>query len=587
MKNEEHKFPSPSELERDFNEFLTHKYGGSVRVGSIFPMPKGDDMTEEGPEVKPEPASINFNLRPEELEAYLDKYVIKQKEAKEILATKICTHFHKIKLSQDNEAVGNIKNNIILIGPTGVGKTYLVKLIANKIGVPFVKGDATKYSETGYVGGDVEQLVRDLVQEADGNLGLAQYGIIYLDEIDKIASSGGSYGPDVSRTGVQRNLLKLMEETDVDLKVPHDLASQLEAAMKFQKTGKMERKKINTRNILFIVSGAFGGLDDIIMRRLNVQGIGFTGGVSQSVRDEQVNYLKQVKSEDLISYGFESEFIGRLPVVAILDELQVEDLYQILSSPNCAVILNKKRDFAAYGIEVLFEEEALLEIARRAYKEKTGARGLVSALEKVLIKFEKRLPSTDIKRFVVLKEIVENPDAELKKLLENPQSHRQIEAYERLVQAERNYQFRQIREHLQQLQSKRNTKLDISGTLMELMVNQVLAKKSDVEKICDLVLNEYQSIHQVERHFTELYGLRIHFSAEAADLLIQRALEQNETVENVCHRILKNYQHGLRLIKDNKVTEFEITRYGVIDPEGYLNQVIKDYFQKHPFAANP
>ena len=174
--------------------------------------------------------------------------------------------------------MGSIKNNIILIGPTGVGKTYLVKLIAKKIGVPFVKGDATKFSETGYVGGDVEDLVRDLVYAADDDLELAQYGIIYIDEIDKIASSGHIWGgPDVSRTGVQRALLKPMEETEVDLKVAHDPVSQIQAIEHYRRTGKKDKRTLNTRHILFIVSGAFNGLDKIVKERLSKQEIGFRG----------------------------------------------------------------------------------------------------------------------------------------------------------------------------------------------------------------------------------------------------------------------------------------------------------------------
>ena len=212
---------------------------------------------------------IHFDLKPEELEAFLNDYIIRQEEAKEILATKICTHFNRIKFTEMTkgrnryEGVGHIKNNILMIGPTGVGKTYLIKLIAKKIGVPFVKGDATKFSETGYVGGDVEDLVRDLVYEANGDIELAQYGIIYVDEIDKIASSNNLIGPDVSRTGVQRALLKPMEETEVDLKVPHDPISQLEAIEHYRKTGKREKRTINTKHILFIMSGAFNGLEEI------------------------------------------------------------------------------------------------------------------------------------------------------------------------------------------------------------------------------------------------------------------------------------------------------------------------------------
>ncbi len=235
-------------------------------------------------ETKSGVSKINFDIKPEELEAFLDEYIIKQQKAKEVLATKICTHFHRIRfaentkrLSEDTQ-VGSIKNNIIMIGPTGVGKTYLIKLIAKKIGVPFVKGDATKFSETGYVGGDVEDLVRDLVTEANGDIELAQYGIIYLDEVDKIASSNNLVGPDVSRTGVQRALLKPMEETEVELKVPHDIVSQMEALEHYRKTGEKNKQKVNTKNILFIMSGAFNGLEEIIIKTVKPSGDWLWGG---------------------------------------------------------------------------------------------------------------------------------------------------------------------------------------------------------------------------------------------------------------------------------------------------------------------
>ncbi len=362
---------------------------------------------------------LTFNIKPEELESYLNKYIISQEEAVEIIATKVCTHFNRMevekKISEDEKIVGNIKSNMLLIGPTGVGKTYIIKLIAKKLGVPFVKADATKFSETGYVGGDVEDLVRELVHESDGDITRAEYGIIYLDEIDKIASSGNMYGPDVSRTGVQRNLLKLMEEAEVDLKTPHDLASQVEAAMEAQKTGKVTRKKINTRNILFIVSGAFNSLDEIIKKRLNMHAIGFDK--VQNSRKEKQNTLKEVKTEDLIKYGFESEFIGRLPVTVLLNELDENGLYKILKNKFSSVVLGKKLDFKAYGIDLDFTDEALKILAKRAYEERTGARGLLSVFENTLIKFEKTLPSTNITELMVNKDVVENPAKELQKIL--------------------------------------------------------------------------------------------------------------------------------------------------------------------------
>lgn len=410
------KIPNPQEIQQDLKKFIEDKYGAKV----VFPeqdfvgQKPGVDGIETG-----EIDLIKFDLKPQELESYLKQYIVEQSEAIETLATKICTHFHRMRFERENpqseSIVGRVKSNIMLIGPTGVGKTYLVKLIAHKIGVPFVKGDATKFSETGYVGGDVEDLVRDLVQEARGNIKLAEYGIIYIDEIDKIASSQGHFGPDVSRTGVQRNLLKLMEETDVDLKVPHDLASQMEAVLETQKTGKAPRKKINTGNILFVVSGAFDKLDEIVRKRIKTNKIGFTEEPKRILAGDE--YLDFVRTEDLIQYGFESEFIGRLPVIARLKNLGVEGLYKILKNPKSAVISGKKRDFLAYGIDLNFDDEALRIIAERADLEKTGARGLISVMEKILLPFEKRLPSTDIKRLNVSVELINNPQDILRKIL--------------------------------------------------------------------------------------------------------------------------------------------------------------------------
>ena len=207
------------ELEKELNDYLARKYGNRIKLSTPLAVPRQDEGLLEGEGEAPgRSRTIAFDSKPEELEAYLDQFVVKQDDAKEVLATKICTHFKRIHYRESGrkrdtaDRVGMIKNNIIMIGPTGVGKTYLIKLIAKKIGVPFVKGDATKFSETGYVGGDVEDLVRDLVREADGDMERAQYGIIYIDEIDKIASGGAVIGIDVSRTGVQRCLLKPMEE---------------------------------------------------------------------------------------------------------------------------------------------------------------------------------------------------------------------------------------------------------------------------------------------------------------------------------------------------------------------------------------
>ncbi len=400
------------EFPKDLNQFIAKNFQHPWMAKPGQEPAGDDDPGTSGLE------DIRFDMKPEELLAYLNEYVIRQDEAKAILATKVCTHFNRIRVDLDEESpVGVVKNNIIMMGPTGVGKTYIVRLIANKLGVPFVKADATKFSETGYVGGDVEDLVRDLVRQAGGNIEVAQYGIVYVDEIDKIASTGKEVGPDVSRSGVQRNLLKLLEETEVDLRSPFDLASQVERMFEAQRTGKAGQSKVNTKNILFIVSGAFYGLEDIVLRRLKQRDIGFHTQRAGEEPSDRMEILKLAGAEDLIEYGFESEFIGRLPVTAVLHHLGVDDLYRILKNRNSTIMLSKKRDFKAYGIEIEFDDDALEVFARFAAEEKTGARGLISAMEKVLLRFETKLPSTDIRKFRITKKVVENPERELRILL--------------------------------------------------------------------------------------------------------------------------------------------------------------------------
>lgn len=401
--------PSPDQLQKDIEEFLREKYGeGAVHAHVDAFGSKETESDQDDEEI-----DLNFDMTPMELESYLRQYVVRQEEAIEILATKVATHFNRMRWEREKgkdypRIPGQIKPNVLMIGPTGVGKTYIIKLIAEKLGVPFIKGDATKFSETGYVGGDVEDLVRDLVRSANGSIRLAEYGIIYIDEIDKIAASSDTRGLDVSRTGVQRNLLKMMEETEVELRVPHDLASQMEAVIETQRTGKAPKKKVNTHNILFIVSGAFNGLDKIVMKRMNRRPIGFEGDVEMQSKEID-ELMSEVTTQDLIDYGFESEFIGRLPVMAQLQELDEEGLYEVLTNEFNAVVQGKIRDFAAYGVDLEFSDEALHMLAKQAHEEKTGARGLTRVVERALIPFEKRLPSTAIQKLTITAEAVKDP----------------------------------------------------------------------------------------------------------------------------------------------------------------------------------
>ncbi len=225
--------PSPEEFQRQLQEFMRQHL-------SSGPLPKTEASgTPEAPEPEPPQSEFSFNRKPRDVKAYLDRFVIKQEEAKKVLSVALCDHYHHVRLAREGRDQPNYaKQNIILVGPTGVGKTYLIRNAADLIGVPFVKGDATKFSETGYVGGDVEDLVRELLRRADGDSERAQYGIIYIDEIDKIASVSNVNGRDVSGRGVQTNLLKLMEETEVPARSPNDISGQIQAMMDLSQRGK-------------------------------------------------------------------------------------------------------------------------------------------------------------------------------------------------------------------------------------------------------------------------------------------------------------------------------------------------------------
>src|SRR5690625_534908 len=299
------------EMQKQMQEMFKNTDISSV-FGQMGATPSGADAKPEDPEEDEKTSEIlrrieHFNLKPREIRDYLDRFVIRQNEAKKVLSVAICDHYNHVRRCIENPRIAEkdyAKQNIILLGPTGVGKTYLMRCISKLIGVPFVKADATKFSETGYVGHDAEDLVRDLVKAANGNVDLAQYGIIYIDEIDKIASavSANGGGRDVSGRGVQINFLKLMEETDVNLFSQTDILGQMQAMMSMQRGGKQTKKTINTRHILFIVSGAFARMGELVKRRVESTQIGFSTAPTD-IQDETDYLRSEEHTSELQSRG--------------------------------------------------------------------------------------------------------------------------------------------------------------------------------------------------------------------------------------------------------------------------------------------
>jgi endopeptidase Clp ATP-binding regulatory subunit ClpX len=577
MKYHNEKIPNPREVEKEIGEFLAKKFGSNVKIVSPLSLTQEDTDNDASAQMD-RPHTIDFDLKPEELIAYLDQYVVKQDHAKAILATKICTHFNRIRLSHpatsnQQRFVGQIKNNILMIGPTGVGKTYLIKLIADRIGVPFVKGDATKFSETGYVGGDVEDLVRDLVRAADDDIHKAQYGIIYIDEIDKIAGARNLIGADVSRTGVQRALLKPMEETEVDLKVPHDPVSMIEEIERFRKSGQRERRVINTANILFIMSGAFNGLDDIIAKRLQQAGIGFGADLKQK-RIDQATWRK-LQSQDLIKFGFESEFIGRLPVRAIFETLDAKDLLAILKNPNNPIILSKKLDFSAYGIALILGDNALTLIADRAFTQNTGARGLVSAVEEALLPYERALPSTPIRQLPLTAELIQDPVRGIQFLTEQTANGSLDRHFQRLLADEKRFIRDYLRNNCEQLSNK------INFSLTPERINTVASYYSqnilDITQSIQQVKSQYDEIKKIELFFYKNHDINIVLEDDAIDYLIAEIAKGALKQDAVLQRLEDNFEHGLKLVREKTGrSRFFITRRALQAPESYVGDMIKD-----------
>ncbi|MBP6216977.1 MAG: AAA family ATPase [Oligoflexales bacterium] len=515
-------FPKPEDIQKEFEEFVQKRFGGQVHViTQELPLQSLNKKKTKREERTEEKFSLSFDLKPKDIKAHLDRFIVEQDEAKKALAIAVCDHYNQVishlKDPQSSLLENYVKQNVLILGPTGVGKTYMIRQIARLVGVPFVKADATRFSETGYVGANVDDLIRDLVHQADGHIEKAQCGIIYLDEGDKLASAsqtGQMGGRDVSGRGVQLGLLKLMEETELDLRAGHDPVSQMQAFMEMQQKGKVEKQVVNTRHILFIVSGAFTGLESIISKRLNRSKIGFTRETDRVDLTDQI--LQHASTQDFIDFGFEPEFVGRLPVRVACHHLNEEALCLILENSEGSIVQQYKNAFKAYGIEAVFTREALQAVASMAVQEKTGARGLMTILERVFRDYKFELPSANLATLAVTEDLIRHPQRELKKILEIVEQEHQLE----------------------------------------------------VDKV-----------RGFETKFEEKFKIQLLFDRQATRYLCLEAQRLKTPIDELCRSLLLNYEHGLKLIEQNTGQhQFTLTEEHLKNSSQTLEMMVKESY---------
>ncbi len=501
---------------------------------------------------------MNFDLKPLELYKFFNKYVIKQESAKKALANAICSHYKRLQYENAISTSGYDKipkSNLLLIGPTGVGKTYLIELAAERVGVPWTRADATKYTEAGYVGGNVEDIIKNLLISSN-NWRDTEYGIVFIDEIDKVARPDNLIGWDVSRGGVQEALLKIVEGTDVWINA----------------------LKIDTKDILFIFSGAFEDLDEIMQKRIR-SGMGFAADIHS--RD---GFRKRVERgdikptlDDFIEFGMDKQFIGRIPNISFLEYLNSDDLYKILSLPDCPVIIGKKREFMGYGITLDFEEGSLRLLASRAEEMKTGARGLKNVIDDALKDYLFYLPSTDFSstfgKLTITEEMLDNPEGSLTSILNMTEKYKNKQRVmgagasgQTVIMQNRGNVFHidhyktmlgnlGVREEFIDPAAKYGTKLSIPP-----------------KKISDIIMKMFHDIDSYEKNFKNRFGPRLLFSNEAKQTLIIGTLETGGNIGDYIYHRIGKYLEKKELWKGNHIPEIYIEPSILTNPASYVSK---------------